>query len=175
MGEPKDMPGSKKLGPKGPAQVRDPETGAGSPGLRVIDITGRSMRPLLRDGCKVVVGPVRSQVALGDILLFRRDSAVIVHRVVRLKRRGTDVLIRTKGDGTTRLDPGWIKQTDAIAKVVGLVRGARVVDLESRLWRCLGRLLAVGSYAMGLTGEAIRNQAGVRGPGVTKGDNHSGD
>ena len=169
------MPPGKAVGAKRLAQASIPEAGAGPAGLSVIGITGRSMWPLLYDGCRVLIAPVRSQVALGDILLFRRHGAVIVHRIVQIRGEGTDVLIRTKGDGTTVIDPGWIRPSDAIAKVVGLVRRGAVVDLESRLWRYMGWLLAVSSYAVGVVAGVIRYHLGLRGLDPANGDTDSGD
>ena len=51
---------------------------------------GRSMHPTIRDGETITVEPTApSEVRKGDIILYRDESGVIAHRVVRIEQKAS--------------------------------------------------------------------------------------
>lgn len=98
-----------------------------------------SMAPLVRAGDRLRLAPIdRARLHPGDLVAFRRDAVLIVHRVLECHAAG----VVTKGDALSRRDEavGW---ESLVGRVVTLenARGAHT-DLTAFPWRRLGRLLA---------------------------------
>jgi signal peptidase I len=123
---------------------------------QTVKIAGNSMNPFLYDGCSVVVEPVSNRVEVGDIVAYYREEALTIHRVVGAKRINNDLLLRTKGDNCLTFDPFLIGKSEILGRVVGLVRGGRTINLESKRWRFGGRLLAYYSHVIGIVGRIIK-------------------
>lgn len=88
---------------------------------------GDSMRPALRSGDRLVLGPVDGAgVRPGEIVLWSHRGRVVVHRVVEL--RGSE--LRTRGDAAAE-DDGWVPRAAVLGRVVRSQRGS------SRLGRVL--------------------------------------
>ena len=100
-------------------------------------VRGNSMRPLLRDGCDKVVlrRSQESDIAIGEIMLFRYRGDYIMHRVVGIDG---DIVVFA-GDGnykTYEMAP----RRDVIARVVSVVRpSGRVVECDGWSWRTISR------------------------------------
>jgi hypothetical protein len=87
-------------------------------------LTGTSMLPTLRPGDIVDFSSFHaSQAKPGDIVLFRRESGLVTHRVVTCN---TDALI-TQGDSLDAPDLA-VAHADVLARAVGLTRGNRLLD-----------------------------------------------
>lgn len=68
-----------------------------------VPVQGVSMRPFLRNTDFAYLVPLRSKVKKGDILLFQRsDCLYILHRVYKLHRDGTLLML---GDSQTQPEP----------------------------------------------------------------------
>jgi len=83
------------------------------------DFKGNSMEPTLKEGCRVIVEPVRSQdIKPGDIIVFGK-RLLACHRVVgrlRFKRNGK-IYFLEKGDSSNRIT--MISEDEIIGKVAG--------------------------------------------------------
>jgi ribosomal protein S18 acetylase RimI-like enzyme len=99
---------------------------------------GGSMHPFIRSGDWVSVALCKDRaesVQKGDILLFRKDDSLYLHRVLR--RAGEGFLV--KGDMSFGSD-GVINKDDVLARVISVQRGGRRIDLgtqENRLFSVL--------------------------------------
>jgi signal peptidase I len=69
--------------------------------------TGDSMHPFIRSGQRLVVEAVDPRaLRRGDVVLARLERGLTAHRVVRIERRGGDVIsITTRGDNCVLDDP----------------------------------------------------------------------
>ena len=69
--------------------------------------TGDSMHPFIRDGQRLVVEAVDPRLLRrGDVVLARLPRGLTAHRVVRIERRGGEVVsITTRGDNCALDDP----------------------------------------------------------------------
>ena len=86
-------------------------------------LTGTSMLPALRPGDVVEFHSFQpSEAATGEIVLFRRDGALVAHRVVGCT---ADSLI-TQGDSLGALDEA-VAHADVLGRGVGLTRRNRPV------------------------------------------------
>ena len=98
-------------------------------------VRGNSMRPLLRDGRDKVVlrRSQESDIAIGEIMLFRYRGDCIMHRVVEID--GDKVVFAGDGNYKTK-----VRRTEVIARVISVVRpSGRVVKCDSLRWRTMSR------------------------------------
>jgi signal peptidase I len=108
-------------------------------------VLGRSMYPWIRSGDLVFVRPfMLEQAKQGDVILFKRDDRLFVHRVVR---HGTnDAGLITKGDALDGEDAP-VSRAEYLGRVIRIHRNDHHIDMESLGQRFLGRLLARVSRA----------------------------
>ena len=119
-----------------------------------IPVRGNSMRPMLRDGDRVRLGPVTEvNVRLGDVVLRVEPSGPITHRVVGWWPLRDGWRILTKGDGARRLDPA-LPPDRLVGRVVALIRGSDVRQLDGTWMRVRAWSRAFWSLFAGLIVEA---------------------
>ena len=100
-------------------------------------VRGNSMRPLLRDSRDKVVlrRSQESDIAIGEIMLFRYRGDYIMHRVVGIDGD----LVIFAGDGNYKTHETAARR-DVIARVEAVVRpSGRVVKCDSLRWRTMSR------------------------------------
>ena len=123
--------------------VADKMRSQGSVYLRV---SGCSMVPWIRAGDFVFVRQFDfAKVAVGDVIVFRRNGMVITHRAIRrvaaTPNEATASLLVTKGDASDETD-NPVSAEEFLGRATRIHRGRRHVDLESFSQILLGRLLA---------------------------------
>jgi hypothetical protein len=106
-----------------------------------LPITGRSMEPLLPEGCLVRVQPSDEGIPLGSLVLFPLGGALVVHRVVGRKPEG----LRTKGDAALRSEPALLGRDELMGLVVEGDWAGKHRHLGGWRWRCFGAALAIHS------------------------------
>lgn len=116
---------------------------------RRITVAGGSMRPFLSDGSEVVVERGVAGAGAGDIVVFSRKSRLVVHRVVRVIKKGGKRLYLTKGDSALAPDYPPVSGDEIIGVVRGVVRGKRTVAINTRGRRLAGKIIALLSPAAG--------------------------
>jgi signal peptidase len=94
--------------------------------------TGDSMHPFIRSGQQLVVEAVDPRaLRRGDVVLARLERGLTAHRVVRIERRGDEVVsITTRGDNCALDDPPFGPD-----RLVGRIKGFR--------WRKLVAIVAL--------------------------------
>jgi len=101
-------------------------------GIRFLAITSGSMTPEINIGDVVVSTPVSiSDVKVGDIIVFKGDSNLVVHRVVGFSK---DNCFITKGDANENNDPLWACGDNVVGRVflnIPLVGYPAVLLLET--------------------------------------------
>jgi len=110
-----------------------------------IRMSGSTMSPTIEDGDVVTVEPITTgPLAAGDIILYNslRDTAVI-HRVVRVERRGSsERAVITRGDAASQNDIavpvhrilGKVKQIDRAGEQITLSRADYKVHFKFFAW-----------------------------------------
>ncbi len=84
--------------------------------------TGPSMNPTLREGDLLEVKAYGYEsICIGDVILFKRESGIIVHRVVNVYENG----LVTRGDNNIEKDPGLLNSKDVVGRVIAFWRGKR--------------------------------------------------
>lgn len=103
-----------------------------------VPILGCSMKPLLRPkGDFVKIVPLRRELMIGDIIIFRRDDGrLIMHRVWKL----TKTHIQTIGDNCEWPDRE-ITYDAVFGLVTHIVHGKHTIYVDNKFWRFVGRIL----------------------------------
>jgi signal peptidase I len=88
-----------------------------------------SMAPLIRPGDRVKVSRVApGEVRFGDIVVFKRNNDLIVHRVFKRRHTPEGVYFSEKGDAGCVY--GLVNGENIIGRVTGLKKGTRTFDFE---------------------------------------------
>ena len=101
---------------------------------------GGSMHPFIRSGDWVSVALCKDRadsIRKGDILLFKKDDSLYLHRVLR--RSGEGFLV--KGDMSFGSD-GLINRDDVLARVIFIQRNGRSIDLNTQTNQLISVLAA---------------------------------
>ena len=104
-------------------------------------ITGNSMAPLIRHGDRLEIDHDPGELRPGDVVVFRREGALVAHRLIRCDRIGPGERLVTRGDGCAALDPP-VARSQVIGRVTRVWGPERSLALESPWWRWFGRSLA---------------------------------
>ena len=120
-----------------------------------LPVRGRSMRPLLGAGARILVTPA-ARVRFGDLLAYECEGALICHRVIG--RRGGAWLTRAdhRGAGPEEVTPAQI-----VGVVAAFERRGVTVDLSTLRQRALALVAAARSLAVA-AGRAARRRAWPR-------------
>ncbi len=105
-----------------------------------IPIQGQSMRPLIQSGDTVRVSPYpQTPVAVGDVVLFRREKSLVAHRVIAMKEENGAHLIAERGDNAILVV--WRPAGEIVGRVERVIRGQRVLDLNRGAGKAVGRIM----------------------------------
>ncbi len=104
-------------------------------------VVGWSMRPLLRPGARVSVRSLSGLPPLGAILVYAAADRLVIHRLIRIERRGEVPRLVTKGDLSPRCDSP-IEPQQVLGEVVQVEMPGRSLAIDSHLWRAAGWLFA---------------------------------
>jgi hypothetical protein len=121
------------------ARITDALKRRGRISLRV---HGTSMLPWVQPGDVALVRQASlDNVRCGDVVLFRRENHLLVHRIV--EKRGTLEAAQffAKGDAHPNSD-GRVEEKELLGRVVRLYRGRKRIDLEAPRHLALGLLIS---------------------------------
>lgn len=88
-----------------------------------LEATGRSMDPLIPPGSLLLVEFGATPERVGDVILFRRPTGAIAHRLVARREAGDGFLFIAKGDGEALADPAFGPEA-----ILGVVREVKLPD-----------------------------------------------
>lgn len=105
-------------------------------------VSGNSMAPLIHPGDRVLVVSIPvEQIRLGDIIVFKRNGDLIVHRVLKKLRNVGNVRFVEKGDGT---HVSGLAGGDEIVGRVHMIQGkVKRLNLNSPLSRLTSLILSL--------------------------------
>lgn len=106
-------------------------------------VSGRSMHPLISKGDQIHVGQCNPRVlSIGDIITFKKNDIYVTHRVLRIRKKGSEIGLITRGDNEITMDPP-VSPSHIIGKVIAIQGADRTLYLETPYWRFINRLLGV--------------------------------
>jgi signal peptidase I len=143
-------------------------------------VQGASMLPWVRPGDIARIQKVSMDaIRCGDLVLFRRENRLFVHRIIEKGGAMDAAAFRAKGDAHPTCD-GIVEQQELLGRVVRIFRRGRRIDLDapgqialgllisqlslrSRFWYPLARLAAIVTrpvrrrlHALHPSGELVR-------------------
>ena len=108
-----------------------------------LPVLSGSMMPLLRTGDEVLVQSVNpDNIRPGDIIVFKDQDKLIVHRVIRRYKNGSPTFLQ-KGDCTTAAE--IIRSEDVIGKVIAVCKGTKIIRLNDGIWKVVNYILTLFS------------------------------
>ena len=109
-------------------------------------VVSRSMYPTIKIGDQVLVEKVRpDEVRFGDIIVFRQNRRLVIHRVIGKSEHGGQFHFLEKGDAN--LQSSLVSAEDIIGKVIIIRSQARTLNTTSGVGRLLQLILACISYS----------------------------
>lgn len=57
-------------------------------------------------------------VKVGDVIVFKRDGILIIHRIVKISNDGDKIIISTKGDNNKDIDGFEVTDKNFVGKVL---------------------------------------------------------
>jgi len=102
--------------------------------------TGSSMAPLIRSGSTVEIHFVPpSELRVGDVVLFRRERRLLLHRLVGQEARDGHLFFLEKGDHQP--SSSWIPGDACLGRVTSIETDGRRWLVDSASGRRLSRLI----------------------------------
>ncbi|MHB1137050.1 MAG: signal peptidase I [Coriobacteriia bacterium] len=89
-------------------------------------VEGGSMRPSLYPGDLIVYRRIGHEPVRGDLVVFRHEGALVVHRVVRI---GHDGSLTMRGDANRSTDTSPVDPDDVRGTVLAVVPAGRAAAL----------------------------------------------
>ena len=121
-------------------------------------IISGSMRPLIRINDKILARKVTSsEVAPGDIILFKSSGLFVTHRVLKILHRDGETMILQCGDAG--VNASYVSPESVFGKVVAIEKDGRILRLDKGRGRVLNDLYAYKaflSYRFGVRGYVIK-------------------
>ena len=108
-----------------------------------VRVRGESMVPTLLPGQTILADFAAQTPRLGDLLLFRQEGTLIVHRYLGPSRKRDGKRgYRTRGDGSKVLDP-VVYPDKVVGRGIAVQRDGRWYSMEGGLARIYGAALAL--------------------------------
>lgn len=105
-------------------------------------VHGTSMLPWMRPGDIALVRRISAEHArCGDIVMFRRENQLFVHRVVEKRNSLNAAKLFSKGDAHPSAD-GAVEEQELLGRVVRIYRNCRRIDLDAPEQLALGLVLS---------------------------------
>lgn len=108
--------------------VRNPSKTPSILGKKAFVIISGSMIPEIQIGDVVIINDT-NDVKVNDIIAFRRDSTVIVHRIIKQMDVNGKLMFQTKGDNNNVAD-------------------SELVEIETLEGKCVGKIPYIGKFLM---------------------------
>jgi len=120
--------------------------------LLFVQARGFSMWPFMDGKEKLVAKKVSlEELKAGDLLLYRLDSRLLCHRLVK-KKNG---LLFLRPDASFSLAEA-ISEADCLGKVIRIIKGKRIVNLEAKVYNFINRLILLFAPLLSLLARLYR-------------------
>ena len=106
--------------------------------LTFFEVKGFCMWPFLRDGQKILVKKtIGPDFCTGDLVLYRADGRLFCHRLLRKEKNNGNWLFYCRPDTSSGAGGDPVTENMVEGKVVGLIAGSKMVNLETPSRRLL--------------------------------------
>ena len=105
-------------------------------GFYAATVSGVSMLPLLRQNKDtVIIEPMTAPAKKYDVVLFRRDGQLVLHRIIAIKNG----ICLIRGDNTPGIDR--VEETQLLGKMTQFTRGGKQYSTDQLTYKLYSRLL----------------------------------
>ena len=92
-------------------------------GVEVLQVVSESMKGTLNINDVIIAKKVEVQsLNVGDIIVFKKDGAVITHRITNIVKRYDKLEFETKGDANNTPDKGTVKEENIEGKYICTIK-----------------------------------------------------
>lgn len=88
---------------------------------QMIAVASNSMKPVFRRGDTIVFDKKDKNIEVNDIIVFKRNNQIVIHRVSKIIKQGNKLYYETKGDNNSLPDHAYVSEKDVIGTVTGHV------------------------------------------------------
>lgn len=107
----------------------------------LIQTSGYSMWPFLKPREKILVKAIAGEdLACGDVILYKDRGRLVCHRLIRKLQTARGLSFLVRGDNAVYASEKTLDD-ELLGKVVGIVRGGRIINLECRRRRFINRII----------------------------------
>ncbi len=107
-----------------------------------VRIEGSSMRPLIRPGDTVSLCLIDGdELRTGDLIAFRQDGDLIVHRLIKQRRTDKTWRLCQKGDNLSGW--GWLREDGVLGRVESIRGQGKVINMDTRPWPWINRVMGI--------------------------------
>lgn len=90
---------------------------------QILAIASNSMNDTFNRGDAVIIKKLKvddiNNIKVGDIIAFKKDKVLVVHRVIeKTKDENNEIIFKTKGDSNITADGGYIKKVRWLVNIV---------------------------------------------------------
>lgn len=107
-----------------------------------VRIEGASMLPLIRPGDTVSLCLINGdELKTGDLIAFRQDGDLIVHRFIKQRKIDRSRWLCQKGDNLSGWS--WIPEDDVLGRVESIRGRGKVIYMNTRPWTWINRVMGI--------------------------------
>jgi signal peptidase I len=119
-------------------------------------VKGMSMLPIIREGDRILVQPLKSPPVRGDILALHQANGLVAHRLLRLSYDSVgEGSYLTQGDHALMPDPP-VTIDQILGRAVTLQHGSKILRLDEPGWMRIGRAVCIFQLAAAWAGRNMR-------------------
>jgi signal peptidase I len=102
---------------------------------------GHCMRPVINNGDIAVIAPVKlKEIACGDIIVYKNNDRLKIHRFLGYKKISGQKYLITKGDKSVTIDPPILPSL-FLGKIITVQKRNGTLYLNSFKWRIVNYIL----------------------------------
>ncbi len=125
-------------------------------GIYVGTVNGKSMFPMLRNKKDtVIIRPLTGNLKKYDIILYRKRSMYVLHRIVKITSSGYIIC----GDNCVNLETD-VTDEQIVGRLEGFYRGERQISMNSFVYKLYSRIW-VALYPVRCLLKKVENKAGL--------------
>ena len=122
----------------------------------LLTVTTKSMLPFLRPDDGILVKKISfSSLQPGDIVAFKRNGEIHVHRFLFRKNTDAQAILITKGDNAWVFDSP-VGERDFLGKGIEIRKKHGRIRIESIFWKVIFSMVTMGSVFQGYTYQYLR-------------------
>ena len=111
--------------------------------LSFLETTGFSMWPFLRAGEKLLIKKTPTEnLKVGDIIIYRADSQLVCHRLIKKIKQRERYLLYVRGDSSVSW-PEPITEEMFLGKAMGIIKNGKIITLNQMKGQLINRLIVL--------------------------------